>query len=158
LTLLWTLAFARRPESRYVAVSATHPGRAWTPGTEALPQEAVPSWRFAWPLLRVAQRWASPERAARSSICLALAPDIAGVSGAYFEGVGRPAAPSAVGIRRTRTGRGVCCRISWSGPRPLSTPRAILAPLYWTPSSQRTTIDWRARRWSEKLWSVATDS
>jgi NAD(P)-dependent dehydrogenase (short-subunit alcohol dehydrogenase family) len=94
LNLLWTLALAHRPEGRHIAVNATHPGRAWTPGTQALTREAVPSWRFAWPLVRFVQRRASPERAARSSIRLAASPDIAGVSGEYFESLGRPAAPS----------------------------------------------------------------
>ena len=68
---------------------------AWTPATQGLTREAVPSWRFIWPLVRFVQRRASPERAARSSIRLAASPDIAGVSGKYFESAGRPAAPSA---------------------------------------------------------------
>jgi NAD(P)-dependent dehydrogenase (short-subunit alcohol dehydrogenase family) len=95
LGLLWTLALARRPESRHIAVNATHPGLAWTPGTQALTRDAVLSWRLLWPLVRFYQRRASAERAARSSIRLAASPDIAGVSGEYFEGAGRPAAPSA---------------------------------------------------------------
>ena len=95
LTLLWTLALARRPEGRHIAVNATHPGTAWTPGTEALTREAAPSSRFLRPVLRFVRRRASPARAARSSVHLAASPDIAGVSGEYFESGGRPATPSA---------------------------------------------------------------
>ncbi len=96
LTVLWTLALSRRPEGRHIAVNATNPGRAWTRGTEALGREAAPSWRFFRPLVRFVQRRASPERAARSSIRLAASPDIAGVSGEYFESAGHPATPSAM--------------------------------------------------------------
>jgi NAD(P)-dependent dehydrogenase (short-subunit alcohol dehydrogenase family) len=94
LALLWTLAFARRPEGRGIAVNATNPGMAWTPGTRALTREAVPRWRYVWPLVRLVQRTASPERAARSPIHLASSPDTAGLSGEYFESGGRPAKPS----------------------------------------------------------------
>jgi NAD(P)-dependent dehydrogenase (short-subunit alcohol dehydrogenase family) len=94
LGLFWSLALARRPESRHVTVNATNPGRFWTPGTQAL-AGGVPAWRIAWPFVRFIRRWASPERAARCSIHLAACPELAGVTGEYFEGTGRPVTPCA---------------------------------------------------------------
>ena len=105
LGLLWTLALARRPESRHVAVNATNPGRVWTPGTQALAREVARPWRITWPFVRFIRRWASPERAARSSIHLAACPDLAGVTGEYFEGAGRPAAPCAAALDTTNQDR-----------------------------------------------------
>jgi NAD(P)-dependent dehydrogenase (short-subunit alcohol dehydrogenase family) len=95
LALLWTFAFARRPEARRIAVNATNPGMAWTPGTRALTRQSVPQWRYVWPLVRLVQRCASAARAARAPIHLASSPDVAGTSGQYFESGGQPATPSA---------------------------------------------------------------
>jgi hypothetical protein len=60
---------------------------AWTPGVQALTREAVPAWRYVWPLVRMIQRRASPEKAARIPVRLALHP--AG-TGRYHESNGRP--------------------------------------------------------------------
>lgn len=94
VALLWTLAAARRPEFRSIAVNATNPGMAWTPGTRALRREAVPFWRFVWPVVRVIQRFASARNAACSSIALATSPAFAGVSGLYLESDCKLATPS----------------------------------------------------------------
>jgi NAD(P)-dependent dehydrogenase (short-subunit alcohol dehydrogenase family) len=85
LNLLWTFALARRLEGTGVTVNATNPGMAWTPGTRALTPEAVPAWRLIWPVVRWFQRRASAAVAARSSIFLAASPDVADLSGAYFD-------------------------------------------------------------------------
>jgi retinol dehydrogenase-12 len=95
LNLLWTFALARRLAGSGVTVNATNPGMAWTPGTQALTREAVPAWRWIWPIVRLVQRRASAQRAARSPLRLAASPELATVTGAYFESGGRPARPSA---------------------------------------------------------------
>jgi NAD(P)-dependent dehydrogenase (short-subunit alcohol dehydrogenase family) len=84
LGLLFTLALARREVG--LRVNAPNPGMAWTPGTEALTPEAVPAWRFIWPVVRWFQRRASPEAAARGPVFLASSPE-ASFSGRYLEGV-----------------------------------------------------------------------
>jgi NAD(P)-dependent dehydrogenase (short-subunit alcohol dehydrogenase family) len=95
LNLLWTFALARRLAGSGVTVNATNPGMAWTPGTQALTREAVPAWRWIWPIVRLVQRRASAQRAARSPLHLAESPELATVTGAYFESGARPARPSA---------------------------------------------------------------
>jgi NAD(P)-dependent dehydrogenase (short-subunit alcohol dehydrogenase family) len=93
LGLLFTLALARR--ERGALVNAVNPGMAWTPGTQALTQEAVPAWRFIWPIVRWFQRRASPEAAARGPVYLASAPE-AIFTGHYLEGVRTESLPAAV--------------------------------------------------------------
>ncbi|MCI0711947.1 MAG: SDR family NAD(P)-dependent oxidoreductase [Chloroflexi bacterium] len=85
LNLLWTLTLSRRLQDSSVTVNATNPGMAWTPGTQALTPQAVPAWRFIWPLVRLMQKRASPAKAARSSVFLASAEAVRGISGAYFD-------------------------------------------------------------------------
>jgi retinol dehydrogenase-14 len=84
LNLLWTLALARRLEDTTVTVNAVNPGMAWTPGTESLSAEQVPSWRYFMPIVRWARKRRSPEIAARVPALLATSPDFRAVSGAYF--------------------------------------------------------------------------
>jgi retinol dehydrogenase-14 len=98
LNLLWTFALARRLEGSGVVVNATNPGMAWTPGTQALTPEAVPQWRWFWPLVRFVRRRASAESASKSSVFLASSEDIAGVTGAYFESNAKPGRPSALSL------------------------------------------------------------
>ena len=85
LNLLFTLTLARRLGARTV-VTAVNPGMAWTPGVAALTPQAVPHWRFIWPLVRWVQRRASAESAARSTVMLATAVN-QNVSGRYFDGM-----------------------------------------------------------------------
>ncbi len=98
LNLLWTFALARRLEGSGVVVNATNPGMAWTPGTQALTPEAVPQWRWFWPLVRFVRRRAPAEAASKSSVFLASSEDIAGVTGAYFESNAKPRRPSALAL------------------------------------------------------------
>ncbi|MCP2324097.1 NAD(P)-dependent dehydrogenase (short-subunit alcohol dehydrogenase family) [Hamadaea flava] len=84
LSVLATLHLARLlPQAK---VNAVNPGMAWTAGVAALTPEAVPAWRYVWPIVRFFQRRAAPEKAARGPAALAIAPDL---SGRYYEG-GRP--------------------------------------------------------------------
>jgi NAD(P)-dependent dehydrogenase (short-subunit alcohol dehydrogenase family) len=85
LNLLFTLALARRLAPSRVSVNAVNPGMAWTPGVAALAPEAIPQWRFIWPVVRWFQRRASPEKAAQAVIYLASSPDAIG-TGKYFDG------------------------------------------------------------------------
>lgn len=98
LSLLWTLALARRLEGAGVVVNASNPGMAWTPGTQALTPQAVPAWRLVWPLVRWLQRRASAEAAARSSVFLASAEQAAAITGRYFESKAQPKRPSALAL------------------------------------------------------------
>ncbi len=98
LNLLWTFALARKLEGSGVVANATNPGMAWTPGTQALTPEAVPQWRWFWPLVRFVRRRASAEAASESSVFLASSEDIAGVTGAYFESNAKPGRPSALAL------------------------------------------------------------
>lgn len=85
LSLLFTLALARRLGGGSV-VAAVNPGMAWTPGIAALTPQAVPQWRFIWPVVRWFQQRASAASAARSTVTLATA-ESQNVSGRYFDGM-----------------------------------------------------------------------
>lgn len=61
LALVWTVALAHRHPGRLSAV-AVNPGTAWTPGTQALTRDAIPAWRYIWPIVRFFQRRADPDR------------------------------------------------------------------------------------------------
>lgn len=98
LSLLWTLALARRLDGTGVVANATNPGMAWTPGTQSLSRQAVPAWRWVWPLVRLLQRRASPEAAARSSVFLAAAEEAASITGQYFESKAQPKRPSPLAL------------------------------------------------------------
>ena len=98
MSLLWTFALARRLEGSGVVVNATNPGMAWTPGTQAMTREAVPAWRWVWPVVRWFQRRASAEAASRSSVFLASSEEAAAVTGRYFESKTQPERPSALAL------------------------------------------------------------
>jgi len=85
LNLIWTGALARELKGSGITVNATNPGVAWTPGTAQLTPEAVPAWRYSWPLVRFFQRRASADKAARAPIWLASAPEAAEITGTYVE-------------------------------------------------------------------------
>ena len=98
LNVLWTLALVRRLEGSGVVANVTNPGMAWTAMTQALTPEAVPAWRFFWPVVRLMQRRASAEAASKSSVFLASSEDAANVSGAYFESNAEPGRPSKLAL------------------------------------------------------------
>lgn len=85
LSLLFTMALARRLEGAGASVTAINPGMAWTPGIAALSPQAVPHWRYIWPVVRWIQRRASAESAARNVVALATV-DQAPPSGTYYNG------------------------------------------------------------------------
>jgi NAD(P)-dependent dehydrogenase (short-subunit alcohol dehydrogenase family) len=85
LSLIWTFALAGQLKPQGVAVNATNPGAAWTPGTAQLTPEAVPAWKYVWPLVRFFQRRGSPAKAARSPLWLATSPEAGELTGTYVE-------------------------------------------------------------------------
>lgn len=94
LNLLWTLALARRLEGSGIVANALHPGTAWTALTQGNELRLLPAnLRMLWPVFRVLQRSGSPEKAARTSIFLASAPEAANITGQYFESSTRPKNP-----------------------------------------------------------------
>ena len=91
LNLLWTLALARRLEGSRIVANTLHPGTAWTAMTQSNEPRILPaSMRKLWPIFRLIQRTSSPEKAARTSIFLASAPEAANINGQYFESSTRP--------------------------------------------------------------------
>lgn len=95
LALVWTAALADRHRGGRLSAVAVNPGMAWTPGTQALTREAVPAWRYIWPIVRFFQRRADPDRA--GAACEAVAVGPAGASGGtYFDGRKPHALPARV--------------------------------------------------------------
>ena len=86
LNLLWTLALARRLEGSGIVANALHPGTAWTTMTKGSQKRSLPAaMRPFWPVMRLLQRIGSPEKVACTSVYLASAPDVATITGQYFE-------------------------------------------------------------------------
>ena len=85
LNLIWTFALARQFRPQKVAVNATNPGAAWTPGTAQLTPEAVPAWKYVWPVVRFFQRRGSAAKAARSPLWLAASSEADELTGTYVE-------------------------------------------------------------------------
>jgi hypothetical protein len=81
-------------------------GDGWTPGTQALTPQAVPAWRWVWPLVRWLQRRASAEVASRSSVFLASSEQAATVTGQYFESKAQQARPAAPALDLNNQDRG----------------------------------------------------
>lgn len=98
LNILWTFALARRLEGSGVVANAVNPGMAWTNQTRAMTPETVPAWRLFWPLVRLVQRRASAEAAAKSSVYLASSEKASSVSGACFEGNAKPRRPTELAL------------------------------------------------------------
>jgi retinol dehydrogenase 14 len=91
LNLLWTFALARRLEGSGITANALHPGTAWTAMTKRSEPRILPAgMRRLWPLIRLIQRIGSPEKVAHTSIYLASAPEVAQMTGKYFESNTRP--------------------------------------------------------------------
>jgi NAD(P)-dependent dehydrogenase (short-subunit alcohol dehydrogenase family) len=85
LNLIWTVALAERLREHQVAVNATNPGAAWTPGTAQLTPQAVPAWKYVWPIVRSFQRNASPAKAAEAPLWLIKSAAAEGLTGSYVE-------------------------------------------------------------------------
>jgi NAD(P)-dependent dehydrogenase (short-subunit alcohol dehydrogenase family) len=73
LSLLAGMSLARQLTGG-ARVNLVNPGMAWTPGVQSLTPQSIPAWRFIWPVVRMFQRRASPEKAARVPALLALRP------------------------------------------------------------------------------------
>jgi NAD(P)-dependent dehydrogenase (short-subunit alcohol dehydrogenase family) len=100
LNLLWTFALARKLNGLGVTINATNPGMAWTAGTQAMTAQAVPTWRFIWPIIRFIQRWASAETASKSTVFLASSTEITHASGGYFESNALPKIASGAALNK----------------------------------------------------------
>jgi len=85
LNLIWTFALAERLNEHGVSVNATNPGTAWTPGTAQLTPQAVPAWKYIWPVVRFFQRRGSPAKAARTPLWLAASGEAGAITGTYAE-------------------------------------------------------------------------
>jgi NAD(P)-dependent dehydrogenase (short-subunit alcohol dehydrogenase family) len=85
LNLIWTFALAGQLRPEGVAVNAVNPGAAWTPGTAQLTPEAVPAWKYLWPVVRFFQRRGSPAKAAQNPLWLAASPEAGALTSTYLE-------------------------------------------------------------------------
>jgi retinol dehydrogenase-14 len=95
LNVLWSLALARRLPAGQVTVNLIHPGMAWTQMTQSMTSRTIPAFRLVWPLLRLVQRWRSPEKAGLHVAVAAFAPQLSGHTGQYFEAKPTPRRLSA---------------------------------------------------------------
>lgn len=78
--------FAQRLRGTGVTLNVAYPGAAATAMTAAMTPNMVPWFmRLAWPAFKLFMGNAKPSRAARSSIYLASVPELAGVSGNYYD-------------------------------------------------------------------------
>ena len=98
LNLAWTLDLARRLDGSGVSVFAVDPGIADTGTHRAYPWPSPikATMRGAWLVLRP---WLSPERAARSTIRAASAPELEGQTGLLLDRSGRAVRPPAAALR-----------------------------------------------------------
>jgi NAD(P)-dependent dehydrogenase (short-subunit alcohol dehydrogenase family) len=85
LALVWTAALADEYRGTRLSAVAINPGVAWTPGTQALTPDAIPAWRYIWPVVRFFQRRAHPDHAAASCEAVSLAPSDE-IDGKYLDG------------------------------------------------------------------------
>jgi NAD(P)-dependent dehydrogenase (short-subunit alcohol dehydrogenase family) len=95
LNVLFSLALARRLPAEQVTVNLVHPGMSWTPMTQSMTSQTMPSLRLVWPLLRLVQRRRSPEKAGQRVAFLAASPRVSGNTGQYFEAKPTPKRLSA---------------------------------------------------------------
>src|SRR5262249_41876439 len=85
LNLIWTFALAERLNEHGVSVNATNPGTAWTPGTAQLTPQAVPAWKYIWPVVRFFRRRAPPANAPAPPLGLAAWGEAGAIPGPYAE-------------------------------------------------------------------------
>jgi NAD(P)-dependent dehydrogenase (short-subunit alcohol dehydrogenase family) len=95
LNVLFSLALARRLPAEQVTVNLVHPGMSWTPMTQSMTSQTIPSLRLVWPLVGLVQRRRSPERAGQRVAFLASSPQVSGYTGQYFEAKPTPKRLSA---------------------------------------------------------------
>jgi NAD(P)-dependent dehydrogenase (short-subunit alcohol dehydrogenase family) len=95
LNVLFSLALAKRLPAEQVTVNLVHPGMSWTPMTQSMTSQTIPSLRLVWPLLRLLQRRRSPEKAGQRVAFLASSPQVSSYTGQYFEGKPTPKRLSA---------------------------------------------------------------
>jgi NAD(P)-dependent dehydrogenase (short-subunit alcohol dehydrogenase family) len=95
LNVLFGLALAKRLPAEQVTVNLVHPGMSWTPMTQSMTSQTIPSLRLVWPLVRLVQRRRSPEKAGQQVAFLASSPQVSGYTGQYFEGKPTPKRLSA---------------------------------------------------------------
>jgi retinol dehydrogenase 14 len=95
LNVLVSLELARRLPAEQVTVNLVHPGMSWTPMTQSMTSQTIPSLRLVWPLLRLVQRGRSPVKAGQRVAFLAASPQVSGDTGQYFEGKPSPKRLSA---------------------------------------------------------------
>jgi NAD(P)-dependent dehydrogenase (short-subunit alcohol dehydrogenase family) len=95
LNVLVTLALAQRLPAEQVTVNLVHPGMAWTPMTRSMTAQTIPQFRAVWPLVRIVQRWRSPEKAGSRVAALVVSPVAGAATGQYFERSLRPKRLSA---------------------------------------------------------------
>ncbi|MFL6076895.1 MAG: SDR family NAD(P)-dependent oxidoreductase [Mycobacteriales bacterium] len=94
LQVLVARELARRLEKDGVAVHAVNPGAAWTPQTARLRPHMVPPFmRLYWPVLRLVQRRARPEKAATSTLVAAADPALDGRTGLWITSSGKVGQP-----------------------------------------------------------------
>lgn len=95
LNVLASLAWARRLTADHITVNVVHPGMSWTPMTQSMTPQTIPSMRLVWPLLRLLQRRGSPTKAGARVAFVASSPETVGYTGQYFEGRRTPSRLSA---------------------------------------------------------------
>jgi len=95
LNVLFSLALAKRLPAEQVTVNLVHPGMSWTPMTQSMTSQTIPSLRLVWPLVRLVQRRRSPVKAGQRVAFLASSPRVSGYTGQYFEGKPTPKRLSA---------------------------------------------------------------
>jgi NAD(P)-dependent dehydrogenase (short-subunit alcohol dehydrogenase family) len=95
LNVLFSLALAKRLPAEQVTVNLVHPGMSWTPMTQSMTSQTMPSLRLVWPLVRLVQRRRSPEKAGQRVAFLASSPQVSRYTGQYFEGKPTPKRLSA---------------------------------------------------------------
>lgn len=95
LNVLASLAWSRRLTADQITVNVVHPGLSWTPMTQSMTAQTMPSFRLVWPLLRLLQRRGSPAKAGRRVAFVASSAETVGYTGRYFEGRRTPRRLSA---------------------------------------------------------------
>ena len=124
LNLLWTFALARRLGGSGVVANATNPGTAWTAGTQGIAPRGMPAvQRFLWPVFRRVQQSGSAEKAARSPTFLMSSPEVAGVTGAYYESNAKPKRPSSLALDKREQERAWDLATALASRAPTRRPR-----------------------------------